>query len=135
MRTGIPAYAAALLLVVVAGGAGCKNKIDAKLKLDDGNFYPDSCRSGQALGFQGVQLTDVTGNRLRLVITPAGTSEVFYFAKGAETGDEVGPCGPLTVTRQNSTINDVTNVEGHATLKCEGGGHKLAGTVTFSNCH
>lgn len=82
-----------------------------------------------------MQLTDVLGNRLRLVATPAGTSQVFYFAKGSETGDPVGDCGPLTVTRQNSTINNITNVEGHAKLKCEGGGHKVEGSVSFSNCH
>ncbi len=135
MRTGISASAAVLLFAVVAGGTGCKNKIEASLRVDDGTFYPDSCRSGQALGFSGVELTGNLGNRLRLVSTPDGASQVFYFAKGAATGDAVGACGPLVVTRQNSTINSITNVEGHATLKCEGAGHKVEGTVSFSNCH
>ena len=48
---------------------------------------------------------------------------------------ELGACGTLKVDTQNSTINDVKNVEGHAELSCTADGLSLSGKITFENCH
>lgn len=114
---------------------GCKNKLSGTLTLNDKPFALESCRSGQVYGFHGVELKGSNGDRLRLVQAPGGDGLVYYFKAGQPTGHPLGKCGPLSVTRQNSTINKVSNVEGSATLKCNAGGIKVSGNVSFKNCH
>jgi hypothetical protein len=116
-------------------GAACENKLSGSLELDGQLFELDSCRSGQVYGFSGVELRDKDGNKLRLVQTPTGDGQVILMPKGSETGIDLGTCGPFQVSTQNSTINDVKNVEGRAKLECSTGGHTLKGKVSFSNCH
>lgn len=42
---------------------------------------------------------------------------------------------PDTAQGLNSTINDIRNVEGNASLECEAGERVVTGTVAFKNCH
>jgi hypothetical protein len=120
-----------LLLVTPA----CSNKLSGSLEVDGKKFELDSCRSGQVYGFSGVELRSKTGDKLRLVQTPTGEGAVVYLPSGASTGSEMGRCGPFTVRQQNSSINDVKNVEGTATLDCSASGHTIKGEVAFGNCH
>jgi len=112
---------------------GCKNEITASMQLDGAAFVPTSCRSGELNNFMGVDLTDDGGRVVRLVLSPSNQPLAIVIADGKTT--ELGQCGALTVVRQNSTINDITNVEGNARLECEGAGRKLSGEVDFKNCH
>ena len=112
---------------------GCKNEIMASMQLDGAAFVPTSCRSGEHNNFMGVDLNDDAGRVVRLVLSPSNQPLAIVIADGKTT--ELGECGALTVVRQNSTINDITNVEGSATLKCEGIDRKLSGEVDFKNCH
>jgi hypothetical protein len=41
----------------------------------------------------------------------------------------------MAVQRQNSSVNEVTNVMGEAVLDCAAAGHSVAGSVSFKNCH
>ncbi|MBI5513202.1 MAG: hypothetical protein HY909_05500 [Deltaproteobacteria bacterium] len=125
-----------LLLAGVALG-GCRAKLTGQLTLNGATFTPTSCRSGAVFGFVGVDLINDAGAKLRLVALPDGQADALYFAPGAATGIHLGPCGPLTVQRQNSRINSVYNVEGSAALQCAaaGGTPAVAGSVQFANCH
>ncbi|MBK8259375.1 MAG: hypothetical protein IPK82_42810 [Polyangiaceae bacterium] len=115
--------------------AGCQAKLSSSVTVDGKPFSAESCRSGQAAGFTGVDLVGTDGSRLRLVTMPNGQAAAHIFAPGAATSTELGACGPFTVERQNSQINDIYNVKGTATLSCTSGGHSVSGTITFENCH
>ena len=125
----------ALLLVAVCllGASACTNEITASLELDGTPFQPTSCQSGERNNFMGVDLIEESGRMLRLANSPANQPIAIVMVDGTTT--EIGPCGQMTVQRQNSTINDITNVEGNATVECEGKDHSVKGTVTFKNCH
>jgi hypothetical protein len=118
------------LLVLLAA---CSAKLSGSIDVDGKKFDISSCQSGQPLGFTGIQLTDESGRRLRLVANADGTANAIVFV-GEAQGDDLGKCGTLEVHNQNSKINDVTNVEGTAKISCSGS-HKLEGTLTFENCH
>lgn len=113
----------------------CSNKLGGDLTVNGEPFQPSSCRSGAVYGFSGVEVTGKSGWKLRLVQTPSGQGNVIAFGPGAATGAELGPCGTLTVDTQNSTINDVKNVQGKADLACTTDGLTLKGKLTFENCH
>lgn|GEM_PF-1546334 len=120
-------------LALLVGVAGCTNEITAELLVDGEVFEPTSCRSGQANGFAGVDLIDNSRRTLRLVQSPTNQPQAILLA--GEQVVDVGLCGTLSVQRQDSTINDVTNVMGEARLACETTEHSVAGSVSFKNCH
>jgi hypothetical protein len=120
-------------LALLAGVTGCVSEISAELSIDGEAFEPTSCRSGQANGFAGVDLTDNSGRTLRLAQSPTNQPQAILLA--GEQVVDVGLCGTLSVQRQSSTVNDITNVMGEAKLECETTGHTVAGTVSFKNCH
>ena len=124
----ILAFVALLLL------AGCSAKIISSLTVGARPFQPASCRSGEPNGFAGVDLMDGSGARLRLVSLPNGQAAALLFAPGANQGTELGTCGPISLERQNSRINGVSNMRGTATLSCKGK-TPVAGSVQFENCH
>ena len=119
-----------ILLLVAA----CSAKLSGQIDLDGKKFDIDSCRSGQALGFHGIQLADDPGTKIRLVSNADGSTNAIVFAPGADRGEDLGPCGTLEMHAQNSKINDVTNQEGVAKLSCKGA-HAVEGTLQFENCH
>jgi hypothetical protein len=95
-----------------------------------------SCRNGAVYGFRGVELSGSNGIRLRLGLLPTGAAGVIVMPKGETVGKELGvECGTLQLSDQNSTVNDVKNVQGKAVLDCEGHGFKVKGEVSFENCH
>jgi hypothetical protein len=114
---------------------GCQSKVTGMLEVDGSPFAVQECRSGQAFGFSGIELTDATGRRLRLLANADGTCTVALFKGDSPTGDQLGQCGTLTMQAQSSRINSITNVQGTAKLACEAGTHKVAGNVEFENCH
>ena len=130
---GVPRWVYAVPLVLCT--CVCSNKLGGDLKLDGQPFVAKSCRSGKVYGFAGVEVTGASGHRLRVIHTPTGEAQVVVFAPGNAVGKDLGTCGTITVSEQNSTINDVKNVEGKASLSCQADGLALAGTLTFENCH
>ncbi len=114
---------------------GCHAKVAGNLQVDGTNFAVAQCRSGQALGFSGIELTDTNGRRLRLLANADGTCTAAIFKGDSTTGDRLGPCGVLTMEAQSSRINSIVNVKGTAKLACEAVGHKVDGNIEFENCH
>lgn len=113
----------------------CSNELKGEVKVDDKPFELSSCRSGEVYGFVGVELVSKEGAKLRFAQSPTGEAVAFYIASGNATGVELGKCGSFQVSQQNSTINDVKNVEGKGDVECSGNGHSVKGSFTFSNCH
>lgn len=116
----------------------CTSQVTGSLQVDNAPFalVPEKCRSGAAFNYSGIQLEDTKGRRLRLHALPDGNCTATLFPKESEQGITIpGPCGPLQMQTQSSRINSILNVEGSATLSCEGAGHKISGRISFKNCH
>lgn len=113
----------------------CKSKVSGTLEVDGASFAVKTCRSGQAFGFSGLELTDESGRRLRLLANADGTCTAALFKGESPTGDRLGQCGTLSMEAQSSRINSIVNVKGTAKLACEATGHRLAGDIVFENCH
>ena len=123
----------ATLAVVLACTIGCQAELSGDLKIDGKAFTPSSCRSGQVNGFAGVDLTDEGGRTLRIVQTPTTQPQAILLE--SQQVVDLGQCGSMALERQNSVVNDITNVMGSATLKCDAAGRTVEGTITFKNCH
>jgi hypothetical protein len=123
------------VLLALLALVGCTAKVTGTLQVDGTTFAVQQCRSGQAFGFSGIELTDGTGRRLRLLANPDGTCTGALFSGDSSTGNRLGQCGELTMAAQPSRINSITNLKGTAKLNCEAGGHQVAGNVEFENCH
>lgn len=95
----------------------------------------DACRNGVLYGYRGVEVTAKNGLRLRIATTQTGAADLVVMPPGAATGTDLGPCGVIDVSDQHSSVNNVTNVEGHADLDCASDGFTIHGRVTFENCH
>src|SRR5918911_911406 len=88
---------------------GCHSKVTGTVQVDGSNFAITQCRSGQAFGFSGIELSDSNGRRLRLFANPDGTCSAALFNGNSATGDRLGQCGVLTMTAQSSRINSIVN--------------------------
>ncbi|HJU56394.1 MAG TPA: hypothetical protein VJ715_17555 [Pyrinomonadaceae bacterium] len=126
---------AVLICLAALAVAGCTSKVTGSLEVDGSAFEVKECRSGQAFGFSGIELTDATGRRMRLLVNGDGTCTAALFKGDSMTGDRLGQCGALEIQAQSSRINSITNVMGKAQLACEAVGHKIAGNIEFENCH
>ena len=124
-----------MVVVVALALSACEAKLAGTVMVDERPFVLASCRSGQAYGFSGVELTAQDGRRLRLQPLASGHAAIIVMQAGALTGDELGSCGPLLLERQGSTINGIRNVMGMANLECAGAGHSVTGNLKFENCH
>ncbi len=124
-----------LLSLLLPALAGCTSKVSGTLTVDGTSFAPKVCRSGQAFGFPGIELTDEGGRRLRLFASPEGTAAAALLSGDAPSGVRLGQCGTLALEAQSSKINNITNVKGSARLSCESSGHKVFGNLEFENCH
>lgn len=116
----------------------CKSKTGGTLTVDGAAFAIDTCRSGEANvpSFEGVDLLDSGGRRVRFLAKPDGKVRTFLFQPGAATGNHVGEdCGTISVTRKNSKVNNVSNIQGTVSANCTGGGHTIVAGLTFDNCH
>ena len=116
-------------------GCFCSNKLGGDLQLNGQPFGASSCRNGARYGFAGVEVSGKDGWKLRFVQTPTGSANVVVFKPGIATGVELGECGTIRVEMQNSTVNDVKNVQGSAEVSCASDGLTVAGKLTFGNCH
>ena len=130
-------WVVAVIAIAASGipGCFCSNKLEGSVDVNGETLSFDSCKNGVTFGARGVELIAKNGMRLRVLATPTGESSLVVVPKGATTGVEVGTCGSLQLADQNSTVNDVKNIEGKAVLACEANGYKVSGTVSFSNCH
>ena len=126
---------AVLISVLALALAGCQSKVTGTLEVDGTPFVPKVCRSGEAFGFPGIELTDEGGRRLRLFASPEGTAAAALLSADAPTGVRLGQCGTLALEAQSSKINNITNVKGTARLSCETDTHKVSGNLEFENCH
>lgn len=124
-------WASALVFLAV----GCSSKVSGEVEINGEKVGVSSCRNGVVYGYRGVEVTLKSGDRLRVATTQTGEAWLVYMPKGSSTGTEIGACGTLGVSDQNSTINDVKNVEGKAELDCASDGLTVKGTVKFENCH
>ncbi|MCA9600170.1 MAG: hypothetical protein KC776_43000 [Myxococcales bacterium] len=126
------------LTIVLAALLACKSKSTGTVTVDGAPFTIKTCRSGEANipKFDGVDFLDESGRRVRFLLQSTGQIRTFFFAPNATQGELVGEnCGTLSVTRQNSTINNVTNVKGSVSANCTGAGHVIVATATFEGCH
>lgn len=126
---------AVFICLVALALVGCKSKVSGALEVDGSPFAVQQCRSGQAFGFSGIELSDATDRRLRLLANGDGTCTAALFKGDSPTGDRLGQCGTLTMEAQSSRINSITNVQGTAKLACEAVSHKVTGSIEFENCH
>ena len=125
-----------IVAVLVAPSVACSNKLSGSVEVNGETLKIESCRNGAVHGYRGVELTASNGMRLRVGALPTGAAGVIVMPPGATVGTELGVgCGSLTISDQNSTVNNVKNVEGKAVLDCEAAGFKVKGQVTFANCH
>ena len=95
----------AVACLAVLGSAGCQSKVTGTLEVDGSPFAAKLCRSGQAFGFNGIELSDEAGRRLRLLANADGTCTAALFKGDGATGDTLGPCGALRMQAQSSRIN------------------------------
>ena len=126
---------ATLISLLALAWVGCTSKMAGTLEVDGTPFVPRVCRSGQAFGFYGIELTDETSRRLRLFTNPDGTASAVLFKGDGPTAERLGQCGTLRLEAQSSKINSITNVKGTARLSCEINNHKVVGNLEFENCH
>jgi hypothetical protein len=131
-----PWLAVIALVLAVFPSCFCSNKLGGSVEVNGEKLTFSSCRSGAVYGFRGVELSAQNGMRLRLGVLPTGAAGVIVMPKDEAVGTElrVG-CGSLSISDQNSTVNDVKNVQGKAVLDCEAEGWKIKGEVSFENCH
>lgn len=116
----------------------CRAKLSGSINVDGSDFQASACRSGQANmpKFSGVDFTGSSGRRLRFVALQDGSVRTFLFEPGVKTGTLIGQnCGTISVTEQNSEVNDVKNVQGTVSADCTGSGHHVTASMTFKNCH
>jgi hypothetical protein len=109
---------------------GWESRVTSNLMVDGKRFSPNSCGSGKALGFYGVEFTDSLGERLRLANAIDGSFEAVYFPSGNQIGEKLGQCGNLTL-KDGMRLDWV---DGSAKLACESGKHKVSGGVDFALC-
>jgi hypothetical protein len=131
--------ASSLALVLASslalGGLGCTGHLSGALKIDGVPFQPIHCRSGKALGFEGVELTDENAARLRLAQSLDGSPMTVYFPPGQTIGISLGACSTLRAEAGTGTVDGVRNLEGNATLSCLTPPHTARGTIRFKDCH
>ena len=127
----VSVLATVALLVFLVFLPMCSNKLEGQATIDGTAFVPDSCHSGQRWNFVGVQIEAKDGRKLRAAQTVSGDGVIFVFPAGSDRGAELDGCAEVSVERQHSTINNVTNVEGQVTLRCP----SATGSITFENCH
>lgn len=116
------------VLICLVALVSCQSKITGTLVVDGSPFAVQQCRSGQAFGFSGIELTDSSGNRLRLLANADGTCTAALFKGDSPTGDRLGQCGTLAMQAQSSRINSIVKVKGKAKLACEAVNHRSSVT-------
>ncbi len=125
----------ALALPIAFANCICSNKLAGDLTLNGEPFAASSCRNGAIYGFAGVEVRGKDGWRIRFVHQPTGEAAAIVFRPDSDTGASLGTCGVMKLSVQNSTVNNVKNVEGSVDAACAADGMAIAGRLTFGNCH
>lgn len=133
---------------LLSSGCGVADAIDGSVDAAIAEFEaewsmtPDVCGSGEHQGFFGVDLgegTD-TSTLVRVLLDPktgytVGTNvpetNVSYWLD-ADDGCEVFD---VEVVRQNSRVNNIWNLAGHAIVECQLPGVDIHMDLEFGNCH
>jgi hypothetical protein len=131
----MPGMVRALALSLAIVSFGCTAHLSGNLQIDGVPFQPIHCRSGKALGFEGVELADENAARLRLARSADGTPMTVYFPPGSTIGDALGACSTLHAVPGTGVVDGVKNLEGDATLSCLTPPHTARGTIQFKDCH
>jgi hypothetical protein len=137
--TGFGALVYYTVVSQVHGSMTSESKELGRWTLDDTAW--DGCQSGEPHGFFGVALFDQQSSDLpRLILVRDGEGTTLKFGIPGTDKLLVVPgkmCSKLDadVHRQNSSVNDVQNLEGHVDFDCELQDGRVHGSVTFSNCH
>jgi hypothetical protein len=121
-----------LLLVSILLATGCSAELTGELVIDGKPTKITGCRSGQVYNFHGVELVTGSGQRVRASQTMGGKSQLAILPGDGET---LEGCVRVSVNPQNSTINDIKNIEGQLVASCTDTTPTVTGTVTFANCH
>lgn len=127
------------IAALALAAAACSNEVSSSLEVNGKAWKPSACRNGSIYGFRGVELSG-DGMSIRIAATITGEAQVVVTG-GAEKGTtgavgvDLGKCGTFQIADQNSTINDVKNVEGKAVLDCKNAETTIRGSVSFANCH
>lgn len=136
-----------MVLAVLAGG--CSNELqgtlEASLQGADATTWitsPSECASGERQGFFGVDMRTNSDDAtlIRAILDPKDGPILKVNVPGTDKGVtlKAGPsCAQFDVhvERQNSRINNITNVRGHVRVACEDAELKLKADITFGNCH
>lgn len=103
-------------------------KVEGQLTGATSPFPMNGCWSGRPSGFYGVEIASATGEHLRLVQNPDGTTSAILFPAGSPTGVTMkAGCAQAQVSPTNVSVNGVTFLEGTAQLACD----EIKGTVQF----
>ncbi len=102
------------------------------LSLDGKPFRPQSCSAGTAAGFLGFELTGEDGARLRITSELDGSSKVVVFHPGVDRGIVLLDCARAEMKESRGRRS--STVHGRASLRCEGQGVRVEGTVLYDHC-
>lgn len=128
--------------------------------LGERRWAPDRCSSGQRYQFFGVDLTARAepATRVRVLEDPVEGPRVVVSVAGRLEGEACEHCsaGPrqrrlderkvvltaaqcrvfdIELQQDNTSVNDIVGVYGHARLDCAVEGTTVAGWLRFSGCH
>ncbi len=133
--------------VVLVLLCGCTNELTGSLTVElraagkQWSTIPSECASGERQGFFGVDMRAGSDDSMvRVILDPKEGPILKVNVPGTDQGLTLGP-GPgcpqfdVHVERQNSRINNITNVRGHARVTCEDPELQLKADITFENCH
>lgn len=134
--------------VVLLGGlalTGCSNELKGKIQVTAAGqtwtVTPSECASGQRQNFFGVDAREGSDDArlVRVILDPKASYTLHLNVPGTDKGINLEGAGcstfDIAVERQNSSINDITNVRGHIRVACDLPDLKVDADLTFANCH
>jgi hypothetical protein len=133
--------AGALTLLATGCTAKLSGKADVKSK-EHGDFSikPDQCASGEHQDFFGVDLREGDDRKIVRIIKDPDTGysvkiNIPDSDKAITVNKSVCKTFKVSVKKQNSEINNISNVKGKAKIKCKVEGITVKANVKFENCH
>lgn len=137
------------LMVVFLGGltlTACNNELAGTVQVTHAgqtwSVLPNQCNSGQRQGFFGVDARegDSDDKLVRVIHDPTASYILRLDVPGSDQhvnlpGGQGCSTFDIVVERQNSSINEVTNVRGHIRVTCDLPDLKVHADITFANCH
>jgi hypothetical protein len=137
-----------LMVGAILGGlvmTGCSNELKGTIQVTAAgqtwSVTPSECASGQRQNFFGVDAREGTSDDklVRVILDPKASYTLRLNVPGTDKGINLEGAGcstfDIVVERQSSSINDITNVQGHIRVACDLPDLKVDADLTFSNCH